>query len=106
MPKPEVTLAPPWRPAASVSRICTPRDASPVYRTATSMLSSVGIFFNSCDLTAWSKKISIQSGGGLTKMSEFRSELSFTNIASSTFRFRFVPWPRSSCVASFSLVYS
>jgi hypothetical protein len=42
---------------ASVLRMWTPQDVSPAYRTVMSILSSVGICFNSSDLTAWSKKI-------------------------------------------------
>jgi hypothetical protein len=51
-------------PKASVHGIWMPRDISPVCHTVTSMLSSVGIYFSSCNLAAWSKKIGMQSGGG------------------------------------------
>jgi hypothetical protein len=40
------------------------------------------------------------------RSSVIRSEHNFDSIVSSTFMLRFVPWPRSSRVASFSPVYS
>jgi hypothetical protein len=86
--------------------MCTPQDASLTYRTVTSMSSSVGIFFNSFDLTAWSMKIGKQDDGGLTRSSEIESELNFNSIVSNTFSPRSVPLPRSSRVASFSPMYN
>jgi hypothetical protein len=40
------------------------------------------------------------------RSSVIRSEHNFDSIVSSTFMLRFVPWPHSSRVASFSPVYS
>jgi predicted NUDIX family NTP pyrophosphohydrolase len=51
-------------------------------------------------------KIGKQDGGGLTTLSKIKSKLNFDNVMSNTFRSRFVPWPCSSQMASFSLVYN
>jgi hypothetical protein len=85
-----------------MSRICTPQDMSPTYRTATSMSFNLGICFSNSNLTTWSRKIGLHSGEGLIKLSEFGSELNFISIASNTFWSRSVSWSRSSRVVSFS----
>jgi hypothetical protein len=66
-PEPEVVSALLRPPVGSIPGIYTPQDTSPVYHTVMSVSSSVGIYFNSSDLTAWSKKISWQSSGELMK---------------------------------------
>jgi hypothetical protein len=106
LPDPEVVLAPPWSPTASVSQICMPWDTSPSYRTMTFGSSSVSISFSSADLAAWSKQIGKQGSWGLMKSSEIGSELSFDSIISNTFWCSSVPRSCSSRVALFSLVYN
>jgi hypothetical protein len=64
LPEPEVVLTSARPPVTSVSQICMPQDMSPTCRTTTSMSSSVGTYFSSSDIAAWSRKIGMQSDGG------------------------------------------
>jgi hypothetical protein len=59
----------------SILGMCTPQDWSPICRDVISILSSMGISFSSCELTAGSKKIGIQGTGGLMKLPEDGSTL-------------------------------
>jgi hypothetical protein len=53
----------------------------PIYHGVISMSSSVGNCFSNYDLIAWSKQSSMHHmGGGVMKLAEDRSTLSFDNI--------------------------